>query len=140
MALLKEGIPDFLGLNYYQTTTVKNNPLDGIRAGKPNYTGEKGTAEESGLPGLYKDVRNPFVEYTNWDWAIDPTGLRLAMRRMTSRYNLPILITEKGLGEYDRLESDKSIDDEYRIDYIRHHIIAIQESIADGVEVLGYCT
>ena len=140
MELLKNGKPDFLGLNYYQTATAKYNPLDGVGAGKPNYTGEKGTAEESGIPGLYKDVSNPYVEYTNWDWAIDPTGLRLALRRMTSRYDLPILITENGLGEYDRLESGNRVHDEYRIDYIRDHILAIQESITDGVEVLGYCT
>lgn len=140
MELLKEGTADFLGLNYYQTATVKENPLDGIGRGKANYTGKKGTAEESGVPGLYKDVKNPFLEYTNWDWAIDPTGLRLAMRRMTSRYELPILITENGLGEYDRLEADHQIQDDYRIDFIREHILAIQAAITDGVEVLGYCT
>ena len=140
MEKLKEGTPDFLGLNYYQTATVKDNPLDGVGAGKPNYTGEKGSTEESGMPGLYKEVTNPYVEYTNWDWAIDPTGLRIAMRRMTSRYDLPILITENGLGEYDRLEADGRIHDEYRIDYIREHILAIQKAITDGVEVIGYCT
>lgn len=139
MELLKEGRPDFLGLNYYQTATVKTNPLDGVGAGKPNYTGEKGSAEETGIPGLYKEVTNPHVPYTNWDWAIDPTGLKIAMRRMTSRYDLPILITENGLGEYDRLEDGK-VHDEYRINYLRNHILAIQEAITDGVRVMGYCT
>lgn len=140
MKLLRESTPDFLGLNYYQTGTVKHNPLDGVGAGQPNYTGKKGSTEESGIPGLYKEVTNPHVEYTNWDWAIDPSGLRLAMRRMTSRYALPILITENGLGEYDRLEKDKKIHDQYRINYLRDHIRAIQEAITDGVEVIGYCT
>lgn len=140
LELLKEGKPDFLGVNYYQTATAKHNPLDGVGMGKPNYTGEKGSAEESGIPGLYKDVTNPHVEYTNWDWAIDPTGLRIGLRRMTSRYNLPILITENGLGEFDRLEADSRVRDDYRIDYLREHILAIQAAITDGVEVIGYCT
>ncbi|MBC8863033.1 glycoside hydrolase family 1 protein, partial [Escherichia coli] len=30
--------------------------------------------------------------------------------------------------------------DEYRIEYIRAHALAIQEAITDGVEMLGYCT
>lgn len=138
--LLQAGTPDFLGLNYYQSLVVQENPNDGVGLGKPNYTGKKGTREESGIPGLYKEVKNPFVEYTNWDWSIDPMGLRIAMRRMTSRYRLPILITENGLGEYDRLETDLTVQDDYRIDFIRDHILAIQAAITDGVEVLGYCT
>ncbi|WP_368646119.1 glycoside hydrolase family 1 protein [Alkalibacterium putridalgicola] len=138
--LLKAGKPDFMGLNYYQTATVEANPLDGVGAGKINTTGKKGTSEASGVPGLYKSAKNPFIEKTDWDWDIDPTGLRVAMRRINSRYQLPILITENGLGAYDDLEEDGSIHDDYRIDFLRNHVKAIQEAITDGVEVLGYCT
>lgn len=140
LLLLKEGIPDFMGVNYYQTSTVANNPIDGVGQGKANYSGEKGTAQENGIPGLYKSVHNDKVEQTNWDWDIDPTGLRIALRRIQSRYGLPILITENGLGEYDTLEEDKQIHDDYRINYLNDHIVAIQEAITDGVDVLGYCT
>ncbi|MFL2071620.1 glycoside hydrolase family 1 protein [Marinilactibacillus psychrotolerans] len=140
LELLKQGKPDFMGLNYYRSATVEYNPLDGVREGKMNTTGKKGSTEESGIPGLYKSTENPFVEKSNWDWDIDPTGLRIGMRRIASRYNLPILITENGLGEYDSLEEDGSIHDTYRIDYIREHIKAIQETITDGVNVIGYCT
>ncbi|WP_027108607.1 glycoside hydrolase family 1 protein [Lacticigenium naphthae] len=141
MELLKAGKPDFMGLNYYQTDAVESNPIEeGVGIGKANYSGEKGTTEASGVPGLYKTAVNPYVERTNWDWDIDPTGLRIGMRRISSRYDLPILITENGLGEYDTLEADGSIHDDYRIDYLRQHVKAIQEAITDGVEVLGYCT
>lgn len=137
--LLKRAKPDFMGLNYYQTTAIAANPLDGVGAGKPNYTGEKGKTEKGGIPGLFKEVVNPHVEKTNWDWNIDPAGLRLAMRRINNRYNLPILITENGLGEFDTLEGDQ-IHDQYRIDYLEAHVNAIQESLSEGVQVLGYCT
>ncbi|MHC0417751.1 glycoside hydrolase family 1 protein, partial [Enterococcus faecalis] len=132
--------PDFLGINYYRTDTVAANPLDGVGIGKMNTTGEKGSETESGVPGLFKKVNNPYVERTNWDWAIDPQGLRIALRRLASRYQVPILITENGLGEYDTLTEDKQIHDTYRIDYLRSHIQAIQEAITDGVSVIGYCT
>lgn len=138
--LLAAGKPDFLGINYYQTNTVVFNPLDGVGLGKMNTTGEKGSSEESGLPGVFKRVENPFVERTNWDWEIDPEGLRIGLRRITSRYRIPVLITENGLGEYDKLTVEKEIHDDYRIDYLKGHVHAIREAITDGVEVLGYCT
>lgn len=138
--LLKTGKPDFLGINYYQTNTVAFNSLNGVGLGKMNTTGKKGTTEESGTPGVFKRVVNPFVERTNWDWEIDPTGLHIALRRLESRYRLPILITENGLGEYDKLTDSGEIHDDYRINYLQKHIDAIQAAITDGVTVLGYCT
>lgn len=138
--LLKAGKPDFMGVNYYRTDTDKFNPVDGVGQGEMNTSGKKGSAGESGVPGLFKKVENPFVERTNWDWDIDPTGLHIALRRITSRYRLPILITENGLGEYDQITEDHQVHDEYRIDYLRSHVAAIGDAIADGCDVIGYCT
>jgi 6-phospho-beta-glucosidase len=138
--LLKEGKPDFMGVNYYQSTTFEENPLvGGVGAGEMNTTGKKGTSKDTGIPGVFKTTTNPNLERTNWDWTIDPQGLRIALRRITSRYDLPILISENGLGEYDKLEAGDIIDDDYRIDYLRSHVLAIQDAISDGVDVLGYC-
>ncbi|MFC4737902.1 glycoside hydrolase family 1 protein [Bacillus daqingensis] len=139
MALLRLGRPDFMGINYYQTTTVERNPLDGISEGKMNTTGKKGTSSDSGVPGLFKTIRNPNLDTTNWDWEIDPTGLRIGMRRIHSRYGLPILISENGLGEFDKLE-DGEIHDDYRIDYLAAHLREIGSALQDGVDVIGYCT
>lgn len=143
--LLKSAHPDFLGLNFYQTATNAWNPIEGGIANNSSYarnnTGKKGTAKESGIPGLQKTVVNPFVETTNWDWTIDPVGLRIALRRIESRYRIPVLITENGLGEYDKVdEKDGKVHDSYRIDFLREHVKAIQDALSDGVEVLGYTT
>ena len=43
------------------------------------------------------------------------------------------------MGTADILTSDNKVHDEYRIDYLRNHIRAIRESLADGVNVFGYC-
>lgn len=140
--LLKAGKPDFMGVNYYRSGTVEMNPLEGgveEAVAKMNTTGKKGTTAESGVPGVFKSKNNPYLEATNWDWEIDPQGLRIGMRRLTNRYKLPILITENGLGEFDTLEND-NVNDDYRIEYIRKHIEACQEAITDGVELIGYCT
>ncbi|WP_114571474.1 glycoside hydrolase family 1 protein [Exiguobacterium flavidum] len=137
--LLAKGRPDFIGVNYYRTETYEANPLDGVgEQGTFNTTGVKGTMESTGVPGRFRTVRNPHLEATNWDWEIDPTGLRIGLRRLVNRYRLPVLISENGLGEFDKLEGD-SIDDSYRIVYLEAHIKAIQEAITDGVDVIGYC-
>lgn len=139
--LLKAGKPDFMGVNYYQSMTIASNPLDGVTmTGEANYSGKKGTTKEAGQPGMYKIVSNPYLEKTNWDWTIDPAGLRISLRRISSRYDLPILITENGLGDFDTLEADRQVHDQPRVDYLKTHCLAIQEAITDGVEVLGYCT
>lgn len=140
MELLKRAKPDFMGVNYYQSATVAYNPLDGVgMSNEINNTGKKGTAKETGVEGLYKKVVNPFVATTNWDWTIDPKGLQIALRRITSRYDLPVLITENGLGEFDKLENGE-VNDDYRIDYLASHVSAIRDAISDGTEVIGYCT
>ncbi|WEG72532.1 glycoside hydrolase family 1 protein [Vagococcus intermedius] len=141
MALLAHSTPDFMGVNYYQSMTVAANPLDGVSmSGEANYSGEKGKTKEQGMPGMYKMVANPHLETTNWDWTIDPTGLRVCLRRISSRYDLPIIITENGLGDFDTLEENNEVHDENRIAYLNNHCLAVQEAISDGVEVLGYCT
>ncbi len=139
LELLQNGIPDFLGINYYQTIAYEANPLDGVSEGTMNTTGQKGSGQETGIPGLYKTKRNPHLPTSNWDWAIDPVGLRIGLRRATSRYQLPILITENGLGEFDVLEPNDTVNDEYRIAYLRSHIEQCKQAINDGVDLVGYC-
>ncbi|MGL5379539.1 glycoside hydrolase family 1 protein [Clostridium sp.] len=139
--LLKKGKPDFMGINYYRTMTVKANSLDGVGiCDEINNTGKKGTAKDTGIPGAFRTIKNPNLEATNWDWEIDPTGLRVGLRRLTSRYNLPILITENGLGAFDKLEENNIVNDDYRIEFLKRHIQGCKEAITDGVDLLGYCT
>ncbi|MFP6326261.1 MULTISPECIES: glycoside hydrolase family 1 protein [Bacillus amyloliquefaciens group] len=140
MELLAKGKPDFIGVNYYQTITYERNPLDGVSEGKMNTTGQKGTNQDTGIPGLFKTKKNPNLVTSNWDWTIDPIGLRIGLRRITSRYELPVFITENGLGEFDKIEEDGSIQDDYRIDYLRSHLEQCREAISDGVRLIGYCS
>lgn len=66
--------------------------------------------------------------------------MEITIHRITSRYDIPILITENGLGEYDKVADDGHIHDDYRIDYLSSHISAVNEAISNGARVLGYCT
>lgn len=61
------------------------------------------------------------------------------MNRLYERYEKPLFIVENGLGFDDVLESDGSIHDDYRIDYLKQHIQAMKEAILeDGVDCIGY--
>ena len=131
----------FMGVNYYQTCVCEYNPLDGVTPyGEMNTTGKKGSSQVVGIPGVYKNPPNTFLKTTDWDWIIDPSGLKYACREITSRYRLPIIISENGLGAFDTLEEDKTIHDPYRIDYLSQHLKALGEAIDEGAEVLAYCT
>ena len=140
-AIMKEAaaLVDFMGVNYYQTCVAEYNPIDGVQMTfEMNTTGKKGTSKEKGMPGLYKNPQNEFLPTTDWDWTIDPYGLRTAGRVITSRYNLPIIISENGLGAFDTFE-DGQIHDQYRIDYIKEHLEYVHMAIDEGWEVLAYC-
>ena len=87
----------------------------------------------------YRTVRNPYLKASEWGWQIDPLGLRVAMNDLYDRYQKPLFIVENGLGAKDTVNADGSIDDDYRIDYMRAHISNMIDAVAeDGVPLLGY--
>lgn len=132
---------DFMGVNYYQSNVAEFNPLDGIKTeNKMNNTGKKGTSKVQGVPGLYKNTMNPYLKTTDWDWTIDPMGIRMCCREITSRYDLPIIISENGLGAFDKLEDGNVIHDLYRIEYLKSHIEELKLAVEEGCNVLAYCT
>ena len=133
---LLNGVGDFLGLNYYTSMTASHESEVIEQSGNTIQF----AMEKDLLDNYFYRANNPHVELTDWNWIIDPQGLHVALRRLFSRYNMPILITENGLGAYDTLEEDGSIHDQYRIDYLEAHIKAIKAAQNDGCEVLGYCT
>ena len=130
---LKNARPDFIGINWYQTATVKYNDVGEIEEKKDQV--EPTTML---LGGRIKMVKNPNLEYTKWGWPIDSKGFRLALRKVYERYHLPIIITENGLGAVDSLTEDNRVHDEYRIDFLKNHLLSIKRALEDGVEIIAY--
>ena len=82
---------------------------------------------------------NPYLKRTDWDWPIDPDGLRIALNELHDRYELPLFVVENGLGAIDTVEPDGSIQDDYRIRFLGSHIDALRQAIElDDVPVIGY--
>lgn len=130
--ILKNAHPDFIGFNYYNTSAAKES--DGTQK-----DGAISQQENSGEAGLFEGVKNPYLKTTEFGWEIDPVGFRATIREIYSRYHLPMLVTENGLGAYDKLTEDGKVHDPYRIEYLRKHIEQIQLAITDNCEMLGYC-
>ncbi len=133
MDTLAAAHPDFIAFNYYSSQTVA--------AHKPGQALNDGHGDQQlalGEEGIYAAVGNETLPTTNFGWQIDPVGFRTMLRRIWDRYRLPLIITENGLGEFDKLEDGK-VHDDYRIEYLRAHIEQMHLAVADGVEVFGYC-
>lgn len=135
--ILKSAQPDFISFNYYYSTTVCTP--DGTETVNPNGNIHAIEGESMGDPDEYRVVFNPSLPRTEWNWEIDPVGFRVALRELTSRYHLPLFVSENGLGAYDELTPDGRVHDSYRIDYLRAHVRAMRAAMDDGCEVFGYC-
>ena len=120
-ALLKAGVCDFMGLNYYQSATFidPNQKQDNVQAGNAAQVSVVSEVKEIPTQKLYARADNDYLKMTDWNWAIDPNGLRVSLRRITSRYGVPILISENGLGAFDTLTEDGKVHDDYRINFLK---------------------
>ncbi|KXU10372.1 glycoside hydrolase family 1 protein [Streptococcus gallolyticus] len=147
--ILKLGKPDFVGINYYHGGTAKVNGFEdteeAVATDKDSnvtdpYLMQNNRSEEvSPEKVMFAVVDNPYLEKTDWGWEIDPAGFRVALRRIYDRYDLPVFVTENGLGAIDELTADGEIHDDYRIQYLEKHLLEMKKAITDGVEVIGYC-
>lgn len=120
--LLKEGKVDIFTFSYYNTTCV---------------TSHKDVAKD-GVGNISMGAKNPYIQYSDWGWGLDPDGLRYILNEIEDRYSLPIMIVENGLGAYDKLEEDGKVHDPYRIEYFKYHIQAMDQAISDGVNLIAY--
>ncbi|MCR6105897.1 6-phospho-beta-glucosidase [Salipaludibacillus agaradhaerens] len=119
--ILLQHTVDFLSFSYYMTM---------VASGAPEKKKEKGN--------FFSGIKNPYLEASDWGWQIDPKGMRLTLNKLYDRYQVPLFIVENGLGAYDKVEENGSINDDYRIDYLRAHIEQMAEAIKDGVDIMGY--
>ena len=120
LSLIKDGVCDFYTFSYYMTNCITTN---------------KEAAQVSG--NIMGGAKNPYLKATEWNWQIDPVGLRYTLNHIYDRYNVPIMITENGIGAKDVFENGE-IHDDYRIEYYREHIQQMKLAIEDGVDLIGY--
>lgn len=123
LKLLQDNTVDFISFSYYSSRTTSVDPK----------------VMEQTEGNAFKSIKNPYLTESEWGWQIDPLGFRITLNSLYDRYQKPLFVVENGLGAYDKIEADGSIQDDYRIEYLAAHIKAMKDAIElDGVEVLGY--
>ena len=118
---LANGKVDLYTFSYYQSNIVTTHEVK----------------EEVG-GNFSAGAKNPYLKYSKWGWSMDPVGLQYYLEAIFDRYNLPLIIVENGLGAVDKISEDGKIHDNYRIDYLKQHIQAMNKAIEDGVNLIGY--
>lgn len=121
LEIIKEGCVDYYTFSYYMSNCASADPYLEKTSGN-----------------LMGGAKNPYLEASDWGWQIDPKGLRYTLNELYGRYEIPLMVVENGLGAYDKKEEDGSIQDDYRISYLKKHIEQMREAVADGVDLMGY--
>lgn len=115
--ILRKGTLDYISFSYYRSNVISTETTTNVIGGDPN----------------------PYLEMTPWGWPVDPIGLRYVLNEFYDRYQKPLFIVENGLGAVDKIEEDGSIQDNYRIEFLKDHLKEMMKAILeDGVECLGY--
>lgn len=125
LELLKENTVDFISFSYYSSRVASGDPK----------------VKEKTAGNIFASLKNPYLEASEWGWQIDPLGLRITLNAIWDRYQKPMFIVENGLGAVDTPDENGYVADDYRIDYLREHIKAMNDAVnKDGVVLWGYTT
>jgi beta-glucosidase len=110
---------DFLGINYYTRSVVRFDPTC--------------------LPVKASGVRQKRHVYTETHWEVYPEGLTDTLAWVKQRYgDIPLYVTENGAAFYDPPTPNGEVQDPLRVDYLRSHLKAAHDAIAQGVDLRGY--
>lgn len=120
LEVLKKGKTDYLSISYYMSTISHYGEIS--------------------LTNIDDVVikKNPYLEMSEFGWTVDPVGLRITLRQLYDRYEMPIYIVENGFGYDDQVNEDGDIIDTYRIDYMRQHIEEMKLAVTEGVDCRGF--
>ncbi|MEH0689295.1 family 1 glycosylhydrolase [Vibrio cholerae] len=111
---------DFISFSYYASGCASADP------------------KQKEVGNIVDSVPNPYLEKSQWGWLIDPKGLRILLNFLHDRYQKPLFIVENGLGARDTVTDEGEVIDDYRIAYLRDHLVQAHEAILDGVELMGF--
>ncbi|WP_411698609.1 GH1 family beta-glucosidase [Conyzicola sp.] len=129
---------DALGVNYYHGEALTVHPVEL----------EMSTAAPSERPkrspfpapeGIYWKLRD--LPLTAMNWEVQPEGLTRLLRRINDEYTgtaVKLYVTENGAAFDDVVAPDGAVHDAERAEFLRVHLSAIQDAIAEGVNVYGY--
>lgn len=128
LSIMAENTVDFVAYSYYMSAVTE--------------AGVKELKDKKSDINILNRKQNPHLETNEWGWQMDAVGLRHILNIIWDRYHLPQMIVENGFSKLEELTKDASgnltVEDDYRIESLKEHLIQLNEAIGDGVEVIGY--
>jgi beta-glucosidase len=117
--LIKQPL-DFVGINYYKRGVVRDDP--------------------TAVPARDGYVRQSQNLHTELDWEVFPPGLTRILKWVHERYGgIELYVTENGAAFSDPdTPINGAVHDPLRVAYVREHLLAALDAIADGVNLQGY--
>lgn len=108
---------DWIGINYYSRTVVREDEHGFQRVLGFGQAGEKNAVSADSRPN------------SDFGWEFYPEGLEDVIMRYWNRYHLPMYITENGIADGA---------DYQRPYYLVSHLVSVHNSIKQGADVRGY--
>ncbi|XP_044477546.1 beta-glucosidase 24-like [Mangifera indica] len=127
---------DFIGINYYTSRYAKNIPID-FQAPPISSIDDRFVTE---LVANNVSLIGPKAEGSTYIY-VYPVGLEKILVWMHKVYRRPVIyITENGIPEKrnDSLPLNVSLEDSFRISFVRQHLHWTKKAIQLGVNVKGY--
>lgn len=142
--IFKEGVVDFLGLNYYNRSFIRPYQY-GESMVVHNNSGKRVLRRENEdvkrimvVQDLFERIEDPHGEFTEWDFEVYPKGLYDICMEVTDTYgHLPIYISENGIGLHEKLDGD-TVDDDARIHFTKRHLDYLLKAKDEGANIQGY--
>ena len=127
-AILKQGVVDWLGCNYYHPSRVQAPTHAQDEYGNPCFAD----------PYVWPEA----CMNESRGWEIYPQGIYDFGMKCKDEYpNLEFFISENGIGtagEYKNRDEQGQIEDPYRVEFVRDHLKWIAKAIEDGAAIKGY--
>src|SRR5215472_994496 len=118
---------DFLGVNFYAPHYVAIRPDGEPRRGEELIGPNQVFVQPQGLP------------ITAMNWLVDASAFHELLTGLGEEApGLPLYVTENGSAWYDYVTQDGTVEDYERLQYLRDHLAAAHQAIADGVNLRGY--
>ena len=131
---------DLMGVNYYTSQVVT-----GAEPAAARVAAEQARRFDPPSPNVgCEDVQvvRRGIPVSDMGWEITPDAFRALLVRLHQDYTGPrgtgLVITENGMAAADEVGADGQVHDPERVDYLRGHVRAAAEAMAEGVDLRGY--
>lgn len=136
--IFRAGTVDFIGINLYTRALVKPYTT-GETTMTSDSMGKNGGDDLPIVKNWFEMDRDPNETMTEWGHEIHTKCMYDELMDIKNHYgDIPVFITENGIGFGEKPDENGQLDDDYRIRYLDEYIDWMLNAKEEGCNVLGY--